>query len=234
MKSFFLKILGVTLFVNITFLSAAQKSGCFLRNGSLSEVSGIVETLTNSELHRAVQREVQFLRERFQLNPSFFYFDDGAGTENAFATAVQEDDAYEDGTVCLGKYLLVKGINQTIRGTNIPIILAHEFAHILDFKYDVIGASGKKAELFADYCAGAFMFIRHVSFDRVDINGCLRTFRDLGDTDFGSSDHHGTPQERFNALKSGFENAEAIIRIGQYLSVRRLIDEAKLYLENID
>jgi hypothetical protein len=41
--------------------------------------------------------------------------------------------------------------------------MAHEFAHIVDFKFGT-GLSGKHKELFADYLAGCYMYFRSVEF----------------------------------------------------------------------
>jgi predicted metalloprotease len=113
--------------------------------------------------------------------------------------------------------------------------MAHEYAHIVDYKYGVLNNVGsKKTELFADYLAGFYMYHRVANGILTDVSQCLNSFESLGDTDFGSETHHGTPQERRSALFSGYNRAHAIHQTKAFIPLTEIIEEGKSYIKGIE
>lgn len=209
--------------------------GCTLLNagsGTVGQVVSLKNTCNVSDIDRAFREEMNFMRAKFTLNPSFYYFDDSKGM-NAFFTPETEDENKPDGTICFGIGLLQREFPKSSGGTAIPIIVAHEMGHCTDNKYNAVSErSGKTKELFADFIAGSYMYIRSF-WKGTDINACLRTFYSLGDTNFGNPDHHGTPQERFNALLAGYYAARNANVSGIPLSLDDAVEKGKKYVRDV-
>jgi hypothetical protein len=92
--------------------------------------------------------------------------------------------------------------NQTPDG--IPTILAHEFAHILQFKNQFPKLpTAKWQELHADFMAGWFTGHRSRYRPHVAMNSLIAIFN-VGDFAFNHPGHHGTPQERVAAFDAGY------------------------------
>lgn len=98
-------------------------------------------------------------------------------------------------------------------GFALPTVIAHEFAHAMQHK-NKSALSGKWLELHADYLAGWFTghryrtkpFInRYGQFDSTAVIKIQRSLFDKGDQGYYSKDPHGTPGERANAFKFGYE-----------------------------
>jgi predicted metalloprotease len=98
-------------------------------------------------------------------------------------------------------------------------IMAHEFGHaITNWLTDgleqqgnvVFGPIGKYRELFPDCLAGMyFRTLQDRGFDEPgDFDALVRIMGDIGDYDFSSSDHHGTPSERSSAVMLGASTNE--------------------------
>lgn len=63
----------------------------------------------------------------------------------------------------------------------------------------------KFAELHADFLSGFYMRGKQDgSLAADDYKGYADAFFGLGDYEFTNTEHHGTPQERYLALKAGF------------------------------
>ena len=90
----------------------------------------------------------------------------------------------------------------------LPAILAHEVGHIVQF-HEGSRLATKPKELQADYLAGWYMANRDRSdqWSETSVQQNMSGFFRLGDYDYNSPDHHGTPNERFAALVAGFRNA---------------------------
>ncbi len=81
-------------------------------------------------------------------------------------------------------------------------VMAHEYAHIAQFKYGVEfhPLSSKPTELMADFVAGWYV----PSYLEIsDATRPMEFIASLGDYDFNSPQHHGTPRERLNAYIKG-------------------------------
>jgi predicted metalloprotease len=109
------------------------------------------------------------------------------------------------GTVLFGLRLLGGEIQtHALGGNSVIAIMAHEWGHILQFSNGVSGG-GKGPELSADCMAGWWLGLKATKgVAHLDVNSVARTLFEKGDYNFNSRLHHGTPQERVNALAYGF------------------------------
>ncbi len=96
----------------------------------------------------------------------------------------------------------------------VAYVLAHEYAHNLQQELgtfdNAIGSSAKPFELQADCLAGTWA---HSVFEQGllepgDLEEATNAALAVGDFDVGNALHHGTPEERRDALLTGYENGE--------------------------
>jgi hypothetical protein len=168
----------------------------------------------------------------FGVKPNSFYIIED-GYPNAYASSTISNNSLPDGTIVLGLKLTNQECSSSQSGTCVAmaVIMAHEFAHILDFKNNFVSVQGKKKELFADYMAGVYLHTRELTFAYTDIREAAFSIFSKGDTDFNSPQHHGTPQERMNALLAGYEFSRQKVARGIYnISVYEAMNSAKAYL----
>ena len=92
-------------------------------------------------------------------------------------------------------------------------ILAHEFAHQVQFNkhFGIAGTPAERtrfAELNADAMSAFFLtHKRGATLNEKRVEEFLRVFYDIGDCQFASSGHHGTPNQRMAAAQFGFQLA---------------------------
>jgi len=157
----------------------------------------------NPVFDSAVSSELTRLSRCFEVYPTFYFLPTEA---NAMATTKTVMGSGRDGTVFLGLGLVTSMLQKYVGrgwGDVLAIILAHEYAHLVEKKNQWNFARGdqtvKKSELFADFCAGMYMNYRGGDWLAVQT-----AFHDLGDYNMSNPGHHGTPAERLNALQAGF------------------------------
>ena len=80
--------------------------------------------------------------------------------------------------------------------------MAHEFGHLAQYKQG-FRESGKRPELHADFMAGWYLSLRG-RYAWTNLMPTLKLFYELGDYQFNSPTHHGTPDERLAAARAGF------------------------------
>lgn len=80
-------------------------------------------------------------------------------------------------------------------------VLAHEFAHVLQY---VRGNNlpTKLKELHADFLAGYYLGRKRLMSGAVE--RFARALFEMGDFEFWNPNHHGTPQERVQAMSAGY------------------------------
>ncbi|MBK8242620.1 MAG: hypothetical protein IPK88_04275 [Saprospiraceae bacterium] len=161
----------------------------------------------------------QDLLDYFNLEVNIKWYDDRKAP-NALATNRITNSSKNDGTILLGLEL-----SEQTEQDVFDYIIYHEAAHIFDFKNN-LDLSGKERELFADFVAGFMLGWLHSrenhysqmmtkfepnkdwSLDlkrREDhIVRVFRKFYNIGDYNFNSPSHHGTPSERLNIVKKGY------------------------------
>ncbi|WP_298139781.1 hypothetical protein [Flavobacterium sp.] len=198
------------LIIALIIILASKKSysQCFLEETDASDFDEVYISCENQQLDNAFQTENTSLRIFFGLSTAFYFYDDinsGHG-KNALFTPEIYDANSPNGTILFGLGLLenqISTFNRYGAGGAIPFIFAHEMGHAKANQMGWYFGSNKKNELFADFCAGVFMQYRQYVVT-TDIESALTTFFQLGNYDFNSPGFHGTPEERVNAVKAGY------------------------------
>ena len=220
-------------FINCSFISLSQNEiiGCSQNYVTASDQYEIFQYSGNPQLDTYLNRDVNVLRNFFQVNPSVYYFIDSPDAPNAMALSTVEDPNYSDGTIVLGQNLIISEFQLSQSGTTIPFILAHEFAHIVDFLSGSTSCCETKvSELFADFLSGSFLYYRSV-LTYTDVQAAMYSFYSKGDFGFNDPDHHGTPQERLQAFISGYNWLRIESMKGKQIPVELAIEAALDYLE---
>jgi hypothetical protein len=233
----FIKMYLLVISLNFPLISFAQFRGCSAKTSfenaePLSKYT-LYSTSGNQIIDNATIKELTSLNNAFGVLPNFFFYDD-ANENNAKSSDQVTNFARPDGTIIFGKRFFNRQFLRPNGSTAIPIIIAHEYAHLVDFKYGILNrVSAKKRELFCDYLAGIYMSIRIRTLGFVDINAAYTVFSSMGDTDFGNVDHHGTAGERSSALLTGYKEAEARLSIGLGISLDNAIHLSEDYIKSI-
>ena len=147
----------------------------------------------------------------FEVKISVFFVKEGGGPNakfhpgslpglRQFARVGQDPDDDRDGTILLGTKLMRSEIEQGRRYA-ISAIVGHEFGHAMQAK-NRCSLHRKWAELHADYMGGYWVARRY--FDPVQApSQAYASICRMGDYDFNSVGHHGTPEERGDAFEAG-------------------------------
>lgn len=171
----------------------------------------LIKSSGNRDLDYALARMLSQVTDVFGVLPGFCFYDDYDGA-NAFATnAVRMERT--DGTVLYGKRYLANALaSNESPDAVIAATCAHEFGHIVQYKYDLDSRlkrgqeTVKRLELNADFFAGYFAGTRKLQ--KSDYPAAVFATNRYSRGDFDSSaQHHGTPQERAVAVVRGFETA---------------------------
>lgn len=151
--------------------------------------------------------------DMFGVYPIFTFFDDG-GQPNALAARPIPGSNERDGVVYVGSSILSNYLGRREHAdVAIAAIVAHEFSHIKVFKHGVEPRvlrgqpTVKRAELLADFLAGYYggrKKLERASYPAVIY---AKTLHELGDFVFTDRNHHGTPQERADAVGNGYHVA---------------------------
>jgi hypothetical protein len=209
--------------------SNSRPKACSLRGGLQANGINMFRTSGNSDLDRSINLELTHIAESFKVLPGFGFYDDSDG-QNAFA--LDEDlIPHTRGTVIFGKQLLSDELDSNEwGGLAVAGIMAHEFGHIFQYQskfYDLLTqtqTTDRLLELHADYLAGYYLGLKRLRSGEIDIKGFLDSLYLKGDTDFNSSDHHGTPMERAEVMLAGYKmgltnnnNIQQVAEIGMNL-----------------
>jgi hypothetical protein len=198
----------------------AEVSGCVLpgevAQSYLGTVSGsrvseddMISRSGNRDFDYALAQTLSKLTDLFGVLPGFAYVR-RTNSRNAWATAAALLGR-PDGTVLFGRDLLFEMLGYKYSpDAAISAVCAHEFGHIVQFKNRIsvnVGGTVKRSELHADFLAGYFAGRRKL--ERADFPAAVfaTTYEQLGDYAFTRPDHHGTPDERAQAIVRGFEVA---------------------------
>jgi len=99
----------------------------------------------------------------------------------------------------------------------VAYVVAHEYAHNLQQELGVFDNSvtpnARPFELQADCMAGvwAYSVFAKGDLERGDIEEATNAALAVGDFDVGNRQHHGTPEERRDALLAGFESGDPAV-----------------------
>ena len=185
--------------------SSVKAEGCMLSAAPSGLPSGSqrIRATGIAALDKWLVAEAWRLAGEFEVLPDFFLIDDSQ-SPNAWATPEITESRGPDGTVMYGvNFMRMEFQRGGIQGFGVLAIMAHEFAHIAQFKNDLT-PQGKGAELMADYLAGWYL-ARRSSEIATNLYISAKTFYGIGDYGFNSPGHHGTPGERLAAFRAGVE-----------------------------
>lgn len=230
-------------------------SQCFVNeNESVQNVYNVYNSSGNHWIDQSFYQQNQYLSNTLGLSVVIGFYDDSKTGPNAFA--IPPNNTYANGHTYFGLNLLNKYLATGTNATYYMLwILAHEYAHILQYKYGGMPWDETKwNELQSDYIAGA-VAAKHIlenssqTFDQnwknYYINQytsvAISLFEELGDTNFGSSSHHGKPSERASAfvagLNYGFNGGVEIGSDGYFTYYLLLVDNvwyaSKNYVNNL-
>jgi predicted metalloprotease len=96
----------------------------------------------------------------------------------------------------------------------VAYVLAHEYAHNLQQELGLfdnsVGPTARPFELQADCWAGTWAnsVFEQGELGREDLDEILNAALAVGDFDVGNETHHGTPEERRDAVLTGFESGD--------------------------
>jgi hypothetical protein len=159
-----------------------------------------LNTTGSLKLDEILIKETMLMEKEFNLDVNIYAYDDG-NSPNAFAIS----DPY---SIIIGKTLMLDEFVNTENSNSIIAIMAHEFGHIIQYKYQLKkynGWIGKWPELHADFMAGWYIGKKQYIAQQ-DLEKIINSFWDKGDDNYFSKDHHGTPEERSFAFIEGYLN----------------------------
>lgn len=219
----------------------AGYAGCWLHSygdvkgalGSDPLENGLYAGLGNTKLDNIMAPEVDRLMRYFGAVVGVFSNPDN----NAFATPQRlQNSVRPDGTVVMGRQLIAevtaKFSRQPSMGTHAIVgIFAHEFGHIAYYKSGLNMPRGKFPELHADFMSGWYTGIRSSEEPgNVNVNEIKQEMFDIGDTNYQSPMHHGTPDERQNSFLAGVSLAS---RMGTKASLAVAFNQGLQYLQSV-
>ncbi len=183
---------GCASFNNQSALKGVKFNGITLQDAETPFFTGLLKTTFD-------------LEKKFTVIPAIALYDDLA--PNALAFSYDVTNLYhEDGAVFLGRNLIEREQKNSIYwGTVLSFILAHEYAHIYQYKKD-INISNPSFELHADFLAGWYLGVKNYETDGLFANfqAATEALFEKGEYHFNSTDHHGTPAQRIAAMLSGY------------------------------
>jgi len=161
-------------------------------------------TSGNARLDAALIAEVKKVDRTFGINPGYRYLrDDGA--PNAYATSETVVPG-TSGTILFGLTLLSQELKTSYGGAAVAGIAAHEGAHIFQYQSALNrrldAPTDKLRELHADYLAG--FYFSATGRTETSLVVFAESLFAKGDYLYNSPRHHGTPQARVAAMRSGY------------------------------
>jgi hypothetical protein len=163
------------------------------------------------DFKRALSYALKNMSNLFGVEPGFAFFDDDT-SNNAFASRSKRLGR-QDGSVVFGQKMFDSLMTQpTNPDVGVAVVCAHEFGHIVQFKRGlywqlVVEGRVKRLELHADFLAGYFAGRRRLEHKDYPAVVFAETMDRLGDTQFNNPQHHGTSDERGQAVVAGYECA---------------------------
>jgi hypothetical protein len=172
--------------------------GCFSAGAASSSVGcGILPTFGDSSADAAMSAEVAYQYGFWFGAPAQVYvFDECGSNRNAMSF-------WPEARILFGRNLF-NGLNPRANGLPVFGVLAHEWAHQLQFRNGWQTTPVRNSELEADAFAGFYLGLAKGWAWNL-INGFFQAIFDIGDYDFNSPGHHGTPNQRLAAARLGFD-----------------------------
>ncbi len=196
---------------------------CATQSSAGLETGEFLKTSGNPDLDKALISEMTKQSAFFGYRPAFVLY--SGGEKNAAATTEKLPQYPQtDGTILYNIDMLKEQLAISKWGGSILAgVIAHEFGHIYQFYsgYDerlkVLHSTVEFIELHADFLSGFYMGGK---YGAIDIKDYADAFYKIGDYGFTRASHHGTPAERYLALKAGFNfrirnNSESLASAAQ-------------------
>lgn len=184
------------------------KYGCYISERASREAESdssvvVLPTSGYQNLDVLIPQEAKIASNAFGVAPGFLFLNDRENS-NAFATPASYVQG-TSGTVLYGVRLIHEEVASALMSGNALVgILAHEHAHILQFQRG-IRTPGARMELHADFMSGWYLAWKQaMGVPGTEVRVLAQSLFSKGDMDFNSPQHHGTPEERVNAMANGY------------------------------
>jgi hypothetical protein len=162
----------------------------------------------------ALAHTLSDMTDQLGVLPDFAFYDDWHHPD-AHATPATRKSKREDGTVLFGRRMLKRTMAEITNPlVAVTAVCAHEYGHIVQFQRNLHEKllagqrTVKRVELHADFLAGyyaASRWLRDKTYQPVVFATKLEA---LGDNRVDKLLHHGTPEERGQAVVRGFRAAK--------------------------
>ena len=171
-------------------------------------------------LDTGVANDMAALNEAFQVYVGVYYPNDSK--EDAFFSTSEQvgADIRENlltrenisinrkftGFIFISRSFLIREFRESFGSQmSVPAILAHEYAHALQYRKGSSLGNGVRKELQADFMAGWYIAYRCRCLAPQDVNTAFNSFYRKGDDkDFFDPTHHGRSIDRYNAAIAGY------------------------------
>lgn len=188
--------------------SMAQSfAGCTAQDATpLSTQLPVAPSTGNPQMDYSINKGAELMGKFFGVKAAVIIYEDSVTDKpNVCVSKATELGGSSDGTIAIGSNYIQNMYSYSGNFNIIPIVLAHEFGHILDFKLKATPANGMYTELYADFMSGCFIAYRYKQ-KWADVNSNLRWVVRIGDYAAVSDPaHHGTPMQRTAAFKAGYD-----------------------------
>ena len=216
------------------------------RTRSLEKFWDMADLIEVNGQHTATLEDIDFLRyvyENYTGNPALpdeiiDYLLEFAVYYNSVSDQIPENPFFaSDGFATFDRKIVIgDGLVDMLAEVGIDpkvvwsSILAHEWGHQIQFlnfgsfNYPIPAFAGspestRMTELEADFITGYYLtHKRGATYNWKRVEGVLQSFFEIGDCGFGSNGHHGTPIQRMEAAKMGYELANNAQKNGKILS----------------
>lgn len=224
-----------------------QRYGCAIvpdpaTDAAEMDLKKVLVKTSDPYLDQAILGDMDALNRAFQVSVGVYYPNDSKqdiffSTQAQVGEAIKRelltrDDVSPDrnltGFIFISKAFLQKEAQENYGSKmSVPGLLAHEYAHALQYRRGFLGSELKK-ELQADFMAGWYIAYRCTCIAPQDVNAVFRSFYNKGERSGQfRSRTHGTPEERFAAAVSGYKYFYQMS--SRYQSVSQAADNAYDY-----
>jgi hypothetical protein len=204
---------------------------CMARGESDIDPTSLRLSTGTNTLDSFLDKEAAALVDLLGVTPVIGYVD-ALGWDNA-AASEEPFDPLTTGTVYIGLELLRTEIQTPGRGRHsVAGVLAHEFAHILQFKREGAAFSDPlETELHADYMAGYYLGRRN-QLTYTEVEALATTLFVRGDPeDFFEAPDHGTGYQRVAVMLAGYQ-ARSLAPDSAYQAGRTVASGFNTIVEN--
>jgi hypothetical protein len=175
--------------------NCVSMNGCLSYSSSYTNIGIIGNTFYDAYNDNQFSNEVGRQQSFWNIPANVYVWYEPQGVKNAVSTT--------QGSILYG-YNLFYFTVPTFGDHAVDGILAHEWAHQIQFNYGWSGQGTLLSELEADAFAG-FYIAAAKQWNQDLINGFFNSVYNSGDYNYNSHDHHGKPTQREAAANIGLE-----------------------------